>query len=585
MQNEVLNRLDQIESLAPGISSGAAHEAAELLAAFGREPRQLQLLIERYGGTQSAALANGLALVVSASAGVSPPPIFALLEKLRRKDTAEVLMNCLSGILNLLHAPVSWRPAGPAPPALFPFLRHCLNYARRLDSLVVPDALAVIFAFDTLGIIGKSFSPLQLTWLRQKLTNLRLLKRDWLGERLSELEGFLNRQDIFLERPPLNAVGAAAGRLRAGELTKTFAGGIEELWILVERYGDSADPALRRALAELLTNGGPSQGPELLELGFYFSEKVRGAADAELALACLECLRRLIHSAPLWIPTAQPSSAPYPFLLYCLTLSQTHRDGDRVAGGVLRLLAVLARKGALTEVFSRPQITVLRDRLKALGLPPLGDDAELIRRFIDEDDIFLRPSLTARLDEIERAGRESSTGIDEESLELVESFAWEPAEVGLLVERYGGSSNIALVNALALILFKRCESPRKEMLPVIFSFLKRLQRNEAPVAGAYCLMALRQQLLSKIPFRPSRADGRLLYALLTYSLDGDDPFARTAALKLILTIHEEGVQEKLFTPDRLASLSHRVRELASTGDSSLHRLAAETLIFLEEPLP
>jgi len=193
MTSDVLKRLDEIECGKAEVGEAAA-EAGLLMEQFAKVGEQIALLIERYGGSASPAIAQSLGFLLANRA--QQPDIemvglvFAFLSKFRCYRHAEALINSLTAVQHILH----YCPVGSsfqvACRSLFPFVKECLGYEGRHRAIIKGHALALLSIALSRGIIRQLFTADEVAYLQGVVQSLRLTERDELAAELSELEGF-----------------------------------------------------------------------------------------------------------------------------------------------------------------------------------------------------------------------------------------------------------------------------------------------------------------------------------------------------------------------------------------------------------
>src|SRR5256885_11336075 len=72
-----------------------------------------------------------------------------------------------------------------------------------------------------------------------------------------------------------------------------------------------------------------------------------------------------------------------------------------------------------------------------------------------------------RLDEIEGLNPDPSTGHELEAFELMTLFATGPEELGILIERYGGSTTPIIAQSLASVVAGRAQESAPGMGPTV----------------------------------------------------------------------------------------------------------------------
>jgi hypothetical protein len=377
VKSPLLVRLDEIEQLdyEPGVNG----EALDIMQAFAQGFEDLEYLIEHYAGSYSANVASYLAFLLAEKADEAETAddadpelyrlLFSFMAKFRHKYEPMTLQCCLKTLYLLLIYECVWPPDSQASAVLYPFLQKCLDYSYSSRDAVsvqrwAAQVTSYLFEYDLLEQVTNSR---QLTWLREKLLHLSARKLDMLDDVLTWLPQFRAKEQLFIHSPVLdhldrleqltieNASENASGFDKdIFALMEAFAQGIDELWILVERYGDSSARTCVVTLTSLAAIMSQSPNLNTLQIIFSLIEKIRSRNEPVIFGSCLSAIQQQIKYGHGWQHDTQPPTLLYPFLQYCLAYPD-----DATRYNALHLLALLCEEDLLTVGIAQSDLAFL----------------------------------------------------------------------------------------------------------------------------------------------------------------------------------------------------------------------------------
>ena len=195
MQQEALNRLDEIEQLAPDPTVDAG--ALAIMRHLAQTPGGLRLLVDRYSISPSLNIIGYLSFVLAEHAekatSESALLIFDFVERLRQDNYSEALISSLTAIQRQIHSGTAWgNSSKPPPPSLYAFLQHCLNFSGRLYILVQSGAIELLTQLCEKQLLNVAFKPDQIKWVKERVNQLSKANNELLGESIAELHQCLD---------------------------------------------------------------------------------------------------------------------------------------------------------------------------------------------------------------------------------------------------------------------------------------------------------------------------------------------------------------------------------------------------------
>jgi hypothetical protein len=195
-QTEAFRRLDEIEKLDPDPTFDAG--ALEVMESLGEKPEGLRLLVERYSGSASANIAVYLALVLGKKSSHSTPEtaplVFEFAAKLRRNDQDGALVSSLSAMQSQIGFGSGWGETPHPPFALFPFLKHCLDYSGKHNALVHFSAIELITTICWGHLLNTAFEPNQIEWIQKRVDEIANTDDVLVIDAIAELRTCLNNR-------------------------------------------------------------------------------------------------------------------------------------------------------------------------------------------------------------------------------------------------------------------------------------------------------------------------------------------------------------------------------------------------------
>jgi hypothetical protein len=363
-----LERLDEIErrDYEPGVDA----EALDIMKVFAQSPVELSILVERYSGSTSVNIASYLAFFLAEMAEEVPTSelyrqLFIFIQRCRFMYEARILGSCSRTLLMLLMHECVWQEHSNPPTMLYPFLQRALDYSYPIKyaTYVQRSAIQVISYLYETNLLQVALNRWQLTWIRDKLLNLSGLRLDELESELTWLPEFTAKGDLFFDSPLLTrleelkkstieGIGGVDNELLA--LMEDFAHGIDELWILIERYGSSTSRTLVVTLTSLVGKVTESLQWDTLQIVLSVIAKIRGRGEPIAFANCLLSIRQLILSDRGWPANTQPPLILLPFLQHCLTYPNPLPQYK-----ALQLIELLCGKDLLRIGVASSQLAVL----------------------------------------------------------------------------------------------------------------------------------------------------------------------------------------------------------------------------------
>ncbi|MGI8552104.1 MAG: SMI1/KNR4 family protein [Dehalococcoidia bacterium] len=597
MNQELLRNLDQIERRPDSMETYS--EALDLFRRLARSPSDYVALAERYAGSLSRQLVLALAIHF---AGIGPfgtlqtlQAVAVLTERLRLSSDTVILQNCrraLSlhlGPCSLLETPLR------LPPTLFPFLRYRLAY----DQLLEQDHLLLWALNLVMSVCGSylvhTFIPAQSTWLLDRLYHLSPPPSAQLDDRVAEVAKQWQHGALLVRCPLLDRLDAMERQAstpsqaepeEALEPRQRFAVNADDLWLLVERYGESAQPRLLRALCSLVEQRTESKAAVDPEVVYGLLEKLRASSDPKALLAALATIRRQLAAGLVWETPPEAPPSLYPFLTHCLHVAarQPLVNSGPIQRATIQVANALDLLGLLTPDSGPAAYTALLDWL--LSLTDLTDDAPAderlwLKTFLLRSERAGERPLFARLSQIEldwlqqseknfvppgqEAAEASRWQTIVKSRALMQSFVQDEIDLHMLIEQYGPSLAEPLVFALAELVGEKGKSLAIDLLPLLFALVERVCCTPSSGVIDRCLRPLRRLIETKsVETFPAS-----LYPLLVQYID--QLWEVTAVL---VALHETGQLENALTPSQSKTLGRRIVDMAAP--------AKERLAFSEE---
>lgn len=168
-------------------------------------------------------------------------------------------------------------------------------------------------------------------------------------ERLDEIEEF---------NPDPNT----GQELEALELMEAFAQGVEELDVLIERYGSSRAPIIAQSLACLLATRAPKPSQEMAEHVAKFVTRFSIWDHGESVMNALTAVQHTLHYVDA--SASETLRRFSPFLRMCLNYSGRH--WVIIKAHALALLPILRNRELLNKVFTDGEFLELREMIREL---------------------------------------------------------------------------------------------------------------------------------------------------------------------------------------------------------------------------
>lgn len=173
-ETEAVLRLDEIEQLDPDPSRDVG--ALKLMEVVGEDPTGLRLLVERYSGSHSANIACYLALLLSLksshTSAEDAPLVFHFAANLKRRDCEGALVSTLNAMKNQIVFGPGWGNSPGPPGPLFPFLKHCLNFSGKHNTLVQFAAVELVTSICERELVAATFKLEEWKWIAKRADEL-----------------------------------------------------------------------------------------------------------------------------------------------------------------------------------------------------------------------------------------------------------------------------------------------------------------------------------------------------------------------------------------------------------------------------
>jgi hypothetical protein len=199
MTDPILDKLDEIEGYSD-LSVKFNNQVIKLMDKLNQKQGGLDLLIERYSGSEIMHFPRNIAYLIARRADDQDPNasrlIARFLEKLGPKNETETLTNTLTTLqfLSRFDGPSPW---DEPPSALVPFLTRCLSNTGGIEPETHKHALSVIHRLVILGWLTACLTDESATALRNRLTELWSLETSLSVQEILDIIEFL---DMYLTR-------------------------------------------------------------------------------------------------------------------------------------------------------------------------------------------------------------------------------------------------------------------------------------------------------------------------------------------------------------------------------------------------
>lgn len=201
MLNQLLERLACLEQLEPTSIRDA--EAIFILETVATMPEGLQVLVEKYSGSQLPILGRSLSFILAVKSSSSDseiaPLLFKFIEKTHVQDELTII-NCLTAIQRQIIVKAPKITLEQPPNFLCNFLMSCLNQPVAVQRAAL-SAIGRIYESD---LILEVFEGPQLVSLREQLTKLSNLGEPLLDREIKRL----THQGEILPIPRTSLIGS-----------------------------------------------------------------------------------------------------------------------------------------------------------------------------------------------------------------------------------------------------------------------------------------------------------------------------------------------------------------------------------------